>query len=66
MSHLTNFEVVLVITSAICLNSLIKPHAEMCGVFLPVHRLRSLNELGRQTNSGIRICAGYNINHVIR
>lgn len=38
----------------------------MCEGFWPLLRIRSLNELGRQTNSGIRIYAGYNINHVIR
>lgn len=38
----------------------------MCVGFLPLLRIRSLNALGRHTNSLTRFCAGNNINHVIR
>lgn len=38
----------------------------MCVGFLPLLRIRSLNELAKQTNSSNRIYAGNNINHVIR
>ena len=38
----------------------------MCVGFLPLLRIRSLNELAKQTNSSNRIYAGNNINHVVR
>jgi hypothetical protein len=38
----------------------------MCVGFKPLLRKRSLNALGRQTNSSTRVYAGNNINQVIR